>query len=304
MLTSRTASKGEKSVETVLSYLADKGVQGAKVFSLVLDLDDLESTKAFPASYKKLGLGDINVLMNNAGVMAIPDRQLTKDGFERTFQSNHLGHFVLTAGLLPFLSRSKTTIVNVSSEAYNFAGGNLDLDNLNGEKQYGAWTSYGLSKLANILFTQELQRRAEESGDSWLTAVTLHPGAVQTDLGRYIAGEEKWNEIKNNGASPLEMFLLNALSKFTLTVEQGASTQVFLAAGAEGRLEKGAFYEDMKVKNLPAFANDASKAKQLWDLSENLGGVDFKLSDKKAASSEKSSGPSESPPKAEDTESS
>ena len=286
VLTSRTAAKGEKAVEAVQSYLSGKGVENAKIFSLVLDLDDLESTKAFPESYKKLGLGEISVLMNNAGVMAIPDRQLTKDGYERTFQSNHLGHFVLTAGLFPFLSRTKTTVVNVSSEAYNFAGGNLDIDNLNGEKKYGAWTSYGLSKLANILFTQELQRRADESGDgSWLTAVTLHPGAVQTDLGRNIAGEEKWNQIKNNGASPLEMFALNALSKFTLTVEQGASTQVFLAAGAEGSLEKAAFYEDMKVKKLPAYANDASKAKQLWELSESLGGVEFKLTDNKTVAS-------------------
>jgi len=279
VLTSRTASKGEKSVEAVKSYLTDKGINDPKVFSLVLDLDDLESTKALPNSYKKLGLGQINVLMNNAGVMAIPDRQLTKDGFERTFQSNHLGHFVLTAGLYPYLSRSKTTIINVSSEGYKFAGGNFDLENLNGEKKYGAWSSYGLSKLANILFTRELQRRADESGDSsWLTAVSLHPGAVQTDLGRNIAGEEKWNQIKDKGASPLEMFVLNALSKFTLTVEQGASTQVFLAAGAEGRLEKGAFYTDRKAMILEPYAMDASKAKQLWDLSERLGGVNFKLS--------------------------
>lgn len=286
VLTSRTAAKGEKAVEAVQSYLSAKGVENAKIFSLVLDLDDLESTKAFPESYKKLGLGEISVLMNNAGVMAIPDRQLTKDGYERTFQSNHLGHFVLTAGLFPLLSRTKTTVVNVSSEAYNFAGGDLDIDNLNGEKKYGAWSSYGLSKLANILFTQELQRRADESGDSsWLTAVTLHPGAVQTDLGRNIAGEEKWNQIKNNGASPLEMVVLNALSKFTLTVEQGASTQVFLAAGADGKLEKAAFYEDMKVKKLPAYANDSSKAKQLWELSESLGGVEFKLTDSKTIAS-------------------
>jgi len=278
VLTSRNAAKGEKAVEDVRAYLDNKGVKDSNIYSLVLDLDDLESTKAFPDSYKKLGLGQIDVLMNNAGVMAIPDRQLTKDGYERTFQSNHLGHFVLTAGLFPFLSRTKSTIINVSSEAYQFTGGKFDLDNLNGEKKYGAWSSYGLSKLANILFTQELQRRADESGDSsWLTTVTLHPGAVQTDLGRNIAGEDKWNKIKNNEATPLEMAFLNLASKFTLTVPQGASTQVYLAAGADGSLQKAAFYEDMKVKNLPSFANDAAKAKQLWETSETLGGVEFKL---------------------------
>mmetsp|Transcript_28676 Transcript_28676/g.67372 ORF Transcript_28676/g.67372 Transcript_28676/m.67372 type:complete len:416 (-) Transcript_28676:50-1297(-) len=281
VLTARSVAKGEKSIEAVQSYLTEKGVSaGPKIFTLVLDLDDLESVKAFPSSYEKLGLGNIDVLMNNAGVMAIPDRQLTKDGYERTFQSNHLGHFVLTAGLFPFLSRSKATVINVSSEAYQFTGGKFDLDNLNGEKKYGAWSSYGLSKLSNILFTQELQRRADETGDSsWLTAVTLHPGAVQTDLGRNIAGEEKWNKLKNNELtlSPLESFALNAASKFTLTVPQGASTQVYLAAGGDGALKKGAFYEDLKVKNLPAFANDAAKAKQLWEISEDLGGVQFVL---------------------------
>merc|ERR1712087_930191 len=96
---------------------------------------------------------------------------------------------------------------------------------------------------------------------------------------------EKWNQIKNNGASPLEMVLLNALAKFTLTVEQGASTQVFLAAGADGNLQKGAFYEDCKVQNLRPFAIDPPKAKQLWEISENLGGVEFKLGEKKTVAS-------------------
>lgn len=279
VLTSRTATKGEKAVDSVLEYLTKAGIENKKVYSLVLDLDDLESVKAFPSSYKALKLGDISVLLNNAGVMAIPDRQLTKDGYERTFQSNHLGHFVLTSLLYPLLSRTKATVINVSSEAYNFARGGLDLANINGENQYGPWTSYGQSKLMNILFTQELQRRADANGDgSWLTAVTLHPGAVSTDLGRYLVGEEKWNDLKTRGPSGLESFALNALSVFTKTVPEGASTQVFLAAGGDGKIEKSAFYEDMKVKNLPAFAKDAAKAKQLWEKSEELGGVVFDIS--------------------------
>ena len=130
----------------------------------------------------------------------------------------------------------------------------------------------------NILFTQELQRRADASGDgTWLTAVSLHPGAVNTDLGRYLVGEEKWNELKTNGPSGLESLALNALSVFTKTVPEGASTQVFLAAGADGKMEKSAFYEDMKIKNLPSFATDATKAKQLWQKSEELGGVVFNI---------------------------
>jgi NAD(P)-dependent dehydrogenase (short-subunit alcohol dehydrogenase family) len=289
VLTSRTVSKGEKAVESVNEHLREKGIgdDNAKVYSLVLDLDDLESVKSFPSSYKQLGLGTIDVLMNNAGVMAIPDRQLTKDGYERTFQSNHLGHFVLTAGLFPYLSREKATVINVSSEAFNFAPNGLELDNLNGEKKYGAWSSYGISKLANILFTQELQRRGDAAGESWLTTVTLHPGAVATDLGRNLVGEEKWNDLKTKGPSGLEAFALNAASLLTKTVPEGASTQVFLAAGADGTMKKAAFYEDMKEKsNMPNFATDEAKAKALWEKSEELGGIKFDLLAKSEAKAE------------------
>jgi NAD(P)-dependent dehydrogenase (short-subunit alcohol dehydrogenase family) len=277
VMTSRNAAKGEKAVESVKEYLNNKAISNIPmIYSLVLDLDDLENVKSFPGSFKALGLGDISVLINNAGVMAIPDRQLTKDGYERTFQSNHLGHFVLTAELFPFLSRKGAKVINVSSEAFQFAGGGLDLDNLNGEKEYGAWSSYGLSKLANILFTQELQRRADEAGESWLTTVTLHPGAVSTDLGRNLVGEEKWNDLKTKGPSGLESLALNALSLFTKTVPEGASTQIFLAAGADGSLKKGAFYEDLKEKkNMPKFTTDEAKAKALWEQSEVLGGIKF-----------------------------
>eukprot|EP00980_Cylindrotheca_fusiformis_P016292 scaffold4841_cov132-Cylindrotheca_fusiformis.AAC.5 len=277
VMTARNPTKGEKAVESVKEYLRDKGVTNTpKIYSLVLDLDDLSNVKKFPQSFKALGLGDISVLINNAGVMAIPERQLTKDGYERTFQSNHLGHFVLTAELFPYLSRNGAKVINVSSEGFNFAAPGLELDNLNGEKKYGAWSSYGLSKLANILFTQELQRRADEAGQTWLTTVALHPGAVSTDLGRNIVGEEKWNELKTKGPSGLEALALNAASIFTKTVPEGASTQVFLASGGDGTLKKGAFYEDLKEKkSLPSFAKDEAKAKALWEESEILGGIKF-----------------------------
>jgi NAD(P)-dependent dehydrogenase (short-subunit alcohol dehydrogenase family) len=286
VLTSRTLSKGETAVQSVQDYLTGKkGMPQGKIYNLVLDLDDLSSVKAFPGLFKTLSLGPIDVLLNNAGVMAIPDRQLTKDGYERTFQSNHLGHFVLTAELYPFLNRNKSTVINVSSEAYNFAQtssgpskSGLDLNNLNGERQYGAWSSYGLSKLANILFTKELQSRADAAGENWLTTVTLHPGAVQTDLGRNLIGEEKWNDLKTNGPTGLQAVVFSALNAVTKTVPEGASTQIFLAAGADGTLKKGAFYEDLKEKrNLPKWATDETAAKALWKRSEELGGIQFDL---------------------------
>ena len=279
VMTSRTPIKGDKAVQSVKEYLGGKGMQDkeSQVYSLTLDLDDLDSVKSFPTKFKELGLKKIDVLMNNAGVMAIPDRQITKNGFERTFQSNHLGHFALTAGLFPYLSREKATVINVSSAAYQFANKGMQLDNLNGETEYGAWSSYGLSKLSNIMFTQELQRRADEAGDSWLTAVTLHPGGVSTDLGRYLVGEEKWNDLKTKGPSFLESVALNSLSVFTKTVPEGASTQVFLASGAEGSLKKGAYYVDCKENNLQSFATDKSMASALWKKSEELAGIKFEV---------------------------
>lgn len=280
VLTSRTGAKGFKAVEKVSEYLAGKGVDASKVYSLRLDLDDLSDVKQFAESFKALGLGNISVLVNNAGVMAIPSRELTVDGYERTFQSNHLGHFVLTAELFPLFSRDGTKVINVSSSAINTAVPGLDMDNLNGEKSYGAWPSYGASKLANVLFTRELQRRADAAGQEWLTAVSLHPGVVNTDLWRYIVGEDRLKEAKEKAEDgfSVESLALGATSLFTKSPEQGASTQVFLAA--EDDLVKGAFYDDMKEKkNVPPFAKDENKAKALWGVSEKLGAVEFDLAD-------------------------
>ena len=116
VLTTRTASKGEQAVRDVQQYLSERGIKNEKVFPLILDLCDFESIKAFPPALEKtIDKKSIDVLMNNAGVMALQSRELTKDGFERTFQTNHLGHFVLTAKLVPQLAKD-ARIINVSSE--------------------------------------------------------------------------------------------------------------------------------------------------------------------------------------------
>ncbi|CAB9531776.1 Dehydrogenase/reductase SDR family member on chromosome X homolog [Seminavis robusta] len=278
VLTARSEKKGATATDVVKQYLQAEGVQNDKLYTVLLDLDDLANVKSFPARFEKaLGEGTkIDVLMNNAGVMAIPDRQITKDGYERTFQSNHLGHFALTAKLTPYL-KSDARIINVSSLAYQMAGKGLDLDNLNGEKEYSQWGSYGQSKLENILFTQELQRRADAEGIS-LTATSLHPGAVNTDLARNMMGGEKvWYEKKERGpTNAMENILQATINKTLLTPEQGAATQVYLAATNDAE-EKGKFYSDLKPQKLPAFATDEQMAKALWEQSEQLSGVKFSL---------------------------
>jgi len=277
VLTSRTGARAFAAARTVIEYLDGRGMDSSNVYSLKLDLDDLSNVREFGTAYGELGLGDISVLLNNAGVMAIPSRELTADGNERTFQSNHLGHFVLTSELFPYFSRESTRVVTVSSSASNFAGPTLDMQNLNGERVYAPWTSYGISKLANILFSNELQKRANDAGLEWLTSVSLHPGVVNTDLWRYLVGEERLEAMKSSDNSmSVESFVANLTSLFTLTPEQGANTQIYLCA--EEGLTKGAFYEDMKrKKNVPPYARDLGKARALWEESERLGGVQFDL---------------------------
>ena len=287
VFTSRDASRGAKALEEVNAHLAelkaaDSNFAGRAMVT-TLDLCDLADVSSFRDRLTKVVGGDakIDVLMNNAGVMAIPDRRITKDGYETTFQTNHLGHFALTSHLMPMLSPD-ARVINVASLAYQFvpSAGGLEFDNLNGEREYGPWSSYGMSKLENILFASELQRRVDGSRDhSGVSVFSLHPGAVQTDLARYLIGEEKFASMKENGyASWTDRVLMGGLAKFVKTVQEGASTQVYLASSADVVVGgRGAYFTDGKVERVKAFASDADAAKELWDVSEKLSGVKFEL---------------------------
>ncbi|KAL7556268.1 hypothetical protein ACA910_006333 [Epithemia clementina (nom. ined.)] len=291
VMTARTPAKGVQALQQVQDFLQQQGVTNDKVYTVQLDLDNLQNVKSFPERLQKTlggGGGDdtplvVDTLMNNAGVMAIPERQLTVDGYERTFQSNHLGHFVLTAQLAPYLSPN-ARIINVSSMAYTFASSGLHLDNLNGESDYSPWGSYGQSKLENILFARELQRRVDQTpGLSW-TVTSLHPGTVNTDLARnMMGGDEAWFAKKQSGPSnPWESLVNSAITKTLKTPEQGAATQVYLAVTPTTTApttwaEKGQFFSDLKPQKLPPFATDDAMAKALWERSEELSGVTFKL---------------------------
>jgi len=272
VLTSRTSVKGETAVQQVREYLSSKSIENPNVFHLTLDLNDFESIKSFPERYNvSTSNKRIDVLMNNAGVTGIPQRELTKDGFEKTFQSNHLGPFMLTALLFPYLNRKGARIINVSSAAHLMVTDANFLDNLNGEKSYaaGGWEAYGLTKLENILFTQELQRRADAVRLEWLTATALHPGVVGTDIWR---------------TTPLVGEKSTLTSKLfyggILTIEEGANTQVCLATESDETLlsAKGRYYdENGSVGKLTKLASDPTKALELWSASERMSGVEFKV---------------------------
>jgi len=281
VFTSRESTKGQRALDEVNQYLAEKSDSSfvGKAMFTNLDLCDLENVKSFNKRLaSKIGEAKVDVLLNNAGVMAIPDRRLTKDGFEQTFQTNYLGHFALTSTILPQLSPD-AKIINVSSAGYLFAKNGLEMDNLNGEREYGPWSSYGLSKLENILFTNEIRRRAQNS-EKWsnLRAYSLHPGAVQTDLARYLIGEEKFQSMKENGFSNWkDKVLMESLAKFVKTVQEGASTQVYLASSAIAENRNGNYFTDGKVSSLQAPAMDQTKGEELWDVSEKLAGVTLKF---------------------------
>ena len=218
------------------------------------------------------------------GVSGIPSLELTEDNKERTFQTNHLGHFALTALLFPILSKNGARVINVSSDMHWMVYFGLDLDNLNGEKFYSPMKSYAASKLQNILFTKELQRRIDSSSNDYknVKAFALTPGLTRTDIFRYSTQDfVSMMDIENN-AIPF-YFSLKTLkqlvwSYFTNSVERGASTQVWLASGGgDGTLQGGEYLYHCKAIRPTSAANDAKMAEQVWNISEKMCGIQFDL---------------------------
>ena len=225
-----------------------------------LDLADLASIRAFADVWQ----GDVDVLINNAGVMRTPERR-TVDGFELQIGTNHLGHFALTNLLLRHVT---DRVVTVSSGAHR--GGSISLDDLNWQRRrYQRWAAYQQSKLANLLFTLELERRLTAAG-SPIRALAAHPGYTATNL----------QFRSERGIEDRIMGLANRL--FAQTDEAGARPTLFAASqdlpgasyvGPDGLRERG--YPTLVGRT--AAASDVEMAKRLWTLSEELTGVGFPL---------------------------
>jgi NAD(P)-dependent dehydrogenase (short-subunit alcohol dehydrogenase family) len=234
-----------------------------------LDLTDLASVRAFAAAWD----GPIDVLINNAGVMAVPEGR-TKDGFETQIGTNHLGHFALT-GLL--MHRVTGRVVTVASGAHRM--GRIDLEDLNWERRrYQRWPAYGQSKLANLLFTLELQRRLAESGSA-VRAVAAHPGWAATELQTRTANR-----------------LMDALATLgnkliAQSGERGAWATLYAATenipggayvGPDG---PGELRGHPHLVTPNAAARDTDTARKLWALSERLTGVTYAFESSAAAAS-------------------
>ena len=235
---------------------------------VALDLSDLSSIEA-AADVVAARVDRLDVLMNNAGVMAIP-LQRTADGFEMQFGTNHLGHFALTGRLLPLLlTADSPRVVTTSSQAHRI--GRMRWDDLHWRKRYSRWPAYGQAKLANLLFAFELDRRARENGRN-LVSVAAHPGYAATHLQAVGA------EMTGNRLAARTMDLGNRI--FAQSDADGALPQLYAATmpdvrGGEYYGPSGLFEmrgSPTKVRTTRAALN-VDDAKRLWELSEKETGV-------------------------------
>jgi NAD(P)-dependent dehydrogenase (short-subunit alcohol dehydrogenase family) len=244
----------------------------AVVEALSLDLASLASIRAFSKTIHER-FQKVDILVNNAGVMAIP-RRTTADGFEMQFGTNHLGHFALTGLLLDLVAASGAgRVVNVSSAAHRL--GKMQFDDLQREKNYGKWSVYGQSKLSNLLFTSELQKRLEGAGLP-VISVAAHPGYAATNL-QFVGPQLE----KSSFAESLSR-LGNSL--FAQTAEMGALPQLYAATapdvkgneyfGPDGFMQQSGY--PTRVDRTKA-AKSAADAETLWNKSVELTGVRFDI---------------------------
>ncbi len=172
----RSSSKCAEAKQNIINTVPE-----AKVDIMTLDLSSFHSIRLFAKEFRHR-YDHLNVLVNNAGIMAVPTREVTKDGLESQIGTNHFGHFLLTVLLLPLIT-SNGRIINHSSSAHQFAATNFTFNDLLSEKSYDPWTAYGNSKSANLLFTYELNKRLSHSKDDRnIISIAVHPGYTSTNL--------------------------------------------------------------------------------------------------------------------------
>lgn len=263
ILAGRSAQKGAEAVARIQAK-----VPGAEVRFEQLDLASLASVRDFAARLSAQR-DSLDLLINNAGVMVPPTRQETADGFELQFGTNHLGHFALTAALLPLLRKGrKARVIALSSVAAR--GGAIDFDDLNAERSYKPMPVYSQSKLACLMFALELQRRSDAGG--WgVTSIASHPGVSRTDLLHNAPGKRSGMGI----ARSLLWFLFQP-------AWQGALPTLYAATAPDAR--GGGYYGPDRLSEtrgyptpakIPPAALDQAAAARLWEESERLTGARF-----------------------------
>lgn len=263
----RDTVKGEDAARQIVARAPH-----ARVDVRRLDLADLGSVDEFAWLWRESNPDGVDLLINNAGIMAIPRRE-SAQGFEMQLATNHLGHFALTGRLLDAL-RPEGRVVTVSSQAHRM--GRIDFDDLMGERNYGPWRAYGQSKLANLLFMRSLAERLERAG-STVDSVAAHPGYASTHL------QAVAPEMKGRGWQVKVMDVVNKV--MAQSAEMGALPTLYAATaptvtrgdyvGPDGFGEQRGH---PRLVGMTESARDRAVADRLWSVSEELTGVRY-LSD-------------------------
>ncbi|KAB1198618.1 MULTISPECIES: oxidoreductase [Haloferax] len=265
----RSLDRGNAAMAEIRSDVPASSLSVAK-----LDLADLDSVHRFADEFAA-DYGSLHVLCNNAGVMAIPRRE-TQQGFETQFGVNHLGHFALSARLFPLLrdTPGETRLVSVSSGLHE--RGRMNFDDLHGERRYDEWDAYAQSKLANLLFAFELDRRLTASGIDDVSSVGAHPGYAATNL--QVRGPEETGSTVR--------LLLSKLGNAIFAQSAANGALPLLYASVESEVESGSYVGPQGLFEMRGYpgvtepserARDPKAAARLWDVSEELTDTRFRL---------------------------
>ncbi|GKB50048.1 short-chain dehydrogenase TIC 32, chloroplastic-like protein [Tanacetum coccineum] len=250
----RNVEAGNKVKEGIVEKIPN-----AKIDVMELDISSLESVRKFVSQYCAKGL-PLNILILNAGIMT-PPFSLSKDNIELQFATNYVGNFVLTNSLLDTMKKTASEsgkegrIVMLSSEVHKVTyKGGIMFDKINDEKSYSALYAYGQSKLAPILYVNELTRQLQEEGVN-ITANSLHPGVINTNLSRH--------------GGFFAMFV-NAAKSFLKNIPQGAATTCYVALHPQLNGISGQYFADSNLSKASGYAQDTELAKKLWDFTVKL----------------------------------
>lgn len=241
--TARTKEKAESAL---------KQISGKSHLGLECELANPSSVRSCIAEIKKQKI-KLDVIICNAGIMALPKLEKAY-GYELQFFTNHIGHFILVNGLLGELTEEGRVVMLSSAAHMNAPKEGIDFDNLAGEKYYSAWSFYGQSKIANLLFAKELARRFSGTKK---TAYAVHPGVIKTNLAR-------------NMNPFLRVVFGLGEHLFLKTVPQGAATECYVATNPNVISESGNYFADCNTKSPRKDAENSELAKKLWEVSETI----------------------------------
>jgi len=241
----RNVVKGERLKEEIVAQTGNKNIHVVKC-----DLSDLQSVRE-AGNVLKAELEAINILINNAGGI-FSKRELNKDGYEMTFVTNHLGHFLLTLSIIPLLEKGRARVINVSSMAHKW--GEANFDDIQWEQaKYSPLKVYGMSKLYNLYFTKAL---AEKYADKGITSFAVHPGVVGTNFGA--------------GLGKIVKLLLPLALPFMISSEKGAQTSIYLATEPGMEAKSSQYFAKCRLTRSSVLSWSEDNRNKLWDISKKL----------------------------------